>query len=280
MRKFTESDKKVYFTTVKGNKYQLYRRVDLYKTSKKKSLYRSDQPYNEDELVDIRSLKKKGLRPISEKACFIMRYGTQSEEQTYCFAEDVVKITEEEKQAKKQAELKWKKENKTAKQWQKVGRKPRKNAKKIFKEYDYFFDGKSYPQLHIYFNIKSTVPLTKKDKEKIKEEKIKRKKEKELEKEEQKRQEGVWKTSWQWLKEDSRKVIENAVPEEKYNWIYDEYSDSFEEASKSFYYYSEYDTIVISDEEYKELKSQYINKFGGWEKIDLEHTDYNGKKWY
>ena len=280
MRKFTESDKKVYFTTVKGNKYQLYRRVDLYKTSKKKSLYRSDQPYNEDELVDIRSLKKKGLRPISEKACFIMRYGTQSEEQTYCFAEDVVKITEEEKQAKKQAELKWKKENKTAKQWQKVGRKPRKNAKKIFKEYDYFFDGKSYPQLHIYFNIKSTVPLTKKDKEKIKEEKIKRKKEKELEKEEQKRQEGVWKTSWQWLKEDSRKVIENAVPEEKYNWIYDEYSDSFEEASKSFYYYSEYDTIVISYEEYKELKSQYINKFGGWEKIDLEHTDYNGKKWY
>lgn len=280
MRKFIESDKKAYFTTVKGNKYRIYRRMDLYKTSKKKSLYRSDQPYNEDELVDIRSLKKKGLRPISEKACFIMRYGTQSEEQTYCFAEDVVKITEEEKQAKKQAELKWKKENKTAKQWQKVGRKPRKNAKKIFKEYDYFFDGKSYPQLHIYFNIKSTVPLTKKDKEKIKEEKIKRKKEKELEKEEQKRQEGVWKTSWQWLKEDSRKVIENAVPEEKYNWIYDEYSDSFEEASKSFYYYSEYDTIVISDEEYKELKSQYINKFGGWEKIDLEHTDYNGKKWY
>lgn len=271
MRKFIESDKKAYFTTVKGNKYQIYRRVDLYKTSKKKTMFRSDQPYNEDELVDIRSLKKKGLRPISEKACFIMRYGTQSDEQIYCFREDVVKITEEEKQVEKQAKLKWKKENKTAKQWEKLGRKPRKNARKIFKEYDYFFDGKSYPQLHVYFNVKSTIPLTKKDKEKIKEE---------IEKEEQKREEGVWKTSWQWLKEDRRKVIENAVPEEKYNWIYDEYSDSFEEASKSFYYYSEYDTIVISDEEYKELKSQYINKFGGWEKIDLEHTDYNGKKWY
>lgn len=277
MRKFIESDKKAYFTTVKGNKYRIYRRMDLYKTSKNKNIYASDQPYN---IIETKELKRKGLRPISKKACFIMRYGTQSGEEIYCFAEDIVEITAAEKQAEKQAKSKWKKENKTAKQWQKLGRKPRKNAKKIYKEYDYFFDGKSYPQFHVYFNIKSTVPLTKKDKEKIKEEKIKRNKEKELEKEEQKREEGVWKTSWQWLKEDSRKVIENSVPEEKYNWIYDEYSDSFEEASKSFYYYSEYDTIVISDEEYKELKSQYINKFGGWEKIDLEHTDYNGKKWY
>ena len=79
--------------------------------------------------------------------------------------------------------------------------------------------------------------MTKKDKEKIKEEKIKRKKEKELEKKEQKREEGVWKTSWQWLSEDRRKVEENAIPEERYNWFYDEDSDSFEEASKAFYYY-------------------------------------------
>lgn len=40
------------------------------------------------------------------------------------------------------------------------------------------------------------------------------------------------------------------------------------------------DTIQVSQEEYKELKRQYIAKFGGWEKIDLEHTEYNGKKWY
>lgn len=280
MQKFTESDNKVYFTTVKGNKYRLYRRVDLYKTSKKKTMFRSDQPYNENELVDIRSLKKKGLRPISEKACFIMRYGTQSEEQIYCFAEDVVKITEEEKQAEKQAKLKWKKENKTAKQWEKIGRKPRKNAKKIYKEYDYFFDGKSYPQLHVYFNIKSTVPLTKKDKEKIKEEEIRRKKEEEAEKEELKRQEGIWKTSWQWLSEDKKKVKEGSVPIEKRNWIFDEYSGDFEKADKSFYYYSEYDVVDVSDEEYKQLRKLYIDKFGGWEKIDLEHTKYNGKKWY
>ena len=99
-----------------------------------------------------------------------------------------------------------------------------------------FFNGKSYPQLHVYFNVKSTIPLTKKEKEKIKEEKMKRKKEKE-----QKREEGVWKTSWQWLSEDKKKVKEGSVPEEKYNWLYDEASDSFEKASKAFYYYSEYD---------------------------------------
>ena len=62
------------------------------------------------------------------------------------------------------------------------------------------------------------------------------------------------------------------MPEERYNWIYDEASDSFEEASKAFYYYSQYDTIPVSKEEYEELKGQYITKFGGWEKIVILFT--------
>ena len=99
-------------------------------------------------------------------------------------------------------------------------------------------------------------------------------------KEEQKRQEGIWKTSWQWLSEDQRKVEDDSYPEERYNWLYDKDSDSFEQAKKPFYYYSEYDTVEVSEEEYQELKKLYIDKFGGWEKIDLEHTDYDGKKWY
>lgn len=37
MRKLIKSNRKVYFTTVKGNKYRIYRRMDLYKTSKNKS---------------------------------------------------------------------------------------------------------------------------------------------------------------------------------------------------------------------------------------------------
>lgn len=120
--------------------------------------------------------------------------------------------------------------------------------------------------------MKSTIPLTNKDKEKIKEDKIKRRKE-----EERKREEGVWKTSWQWLSDDWRKVEDDSYPEEKYNWIYDEASDSFEKSNKAFYYYSEYDTIQVSEEEYQQLKKLYIDKFGGWKKIDLENTNYNGK---
>lgn len=143
-----------------------------------------------------------------------------------------------------------------------------------------FFKGKNYPQLHVYFNVKSTIPLTKKDKEEIKEEKIRRKKEEEAKREELKRQEGIWKTSWQWLAQDKKKVKEGSVPREKRNWIFDEYSGDFEKADKSFYYYSEYDTEVVDETEFERLKASYIAKYGGWEKIDLENTDYNGLKWY
>ena len=94
------------------------------------------------------------------------------------------------------------------------------------------------------------------------------------------RERGVWKTAWQWLAQDKKKVKYNSEPEERYNWLYDRDTDSFEKAKKPFYYYSEYDTVEVSEEEYEELKSQYISRFGGWEKIDLEHTDYDGRKWY
>lgn len=46
------------------------------------------------------------------------------------------------------------------------------------------------------------------------------------------------------------------------------------------YFKNKYDTIQVSEEEYHQLKKLYIDMFGGWEKIDLENTDYNGKKWY
>lgn len=91
---------------------------------------------------------------------------------------------------------------------------------------------------------------------------------------------GVWKTSWQWLAQDKKKVKDNSKPEERYNWLYDRGTDSFEKAKKPFCYYSEYDTVEVSEEEYQELKDKYISRFGGWEKINLEHTDYDGRKWY
>lgn len=59
MRKLIKSNRKVYFTTVKGNKYRIYRRMDLYKTSKNKNIYASDQPYN---IIETKELKRKGLK--------------------------------------------------------------------------------------------------------------------------------------------------------------------------------------------------------------------------
>ena len=38
--------------------------------------------------------------------------------------------------------------------------------------------------------------------------------------------------------------------------------------------------MEVSEEEYERLKELYIQKFGGWETIDLEHTDYNGQIWW
>ncbi|MDU3152676.1 MAG: hypothetical protein E6706_00085 [Anaerococcus hydrogenalis] len=53
-----------------------------------------------------------------------------------------------------------------------------------------------------------------------------------------------------------------------------------EEKDKEYYYYKGTDTEKVEDKEYNKLKDLYIKKFGGWKKIDLENTEYNGKKWY
>ena len=170
-------------------------------------------------------------------------------------------------------------ELRTIKGWEREWRKPKSS--------DYVFSMRAnyaHGGWGDYCFSEDTIELSEDEKELIRAEKreirFQQKIIRESKQRQQKREEGVWKTSWQWLSEDRRKVEENVIPEEKYNWFYDEYSDSFEEASKAFYYYSEYDTIQVSEEEYKELKRQYITKFGGWENIDLKNTDYNGKKWY
>lgn len=163
--------------------------------------------------------------------------------------------------------------------WAKKYRKP-KSSKYVF----YMRAGWEYGGWFKYCFVEDTEEFTEQEKEIVREnqKEYRRwlKEEKEYKKEQLKRQNGIWKTSWQWLKEDKRKVVENAVPEEKYNLIYDEVSGGFEEANESFYYYSQYDTEKVEDKEYKKLKDLYIKKFGGWEKIDLENTEYNGKKWY
>jgi len=89
-----------------------------------------------------------------------------------------------------------------------------------------------------------------------------------------------FKTAWQWLALDRRKVKNKAVPISKKNWILDNFAQEFFEDDKEYYYYKGADTEKVEDEEYNTLKDLYIKEFGGWERIDLDHTDYNGKKWY
>lgn len=89
-----------------------------------------------------------------------------------------------------------------------------------------------------------------------------------------------FKTAWQWLALDRRKVKNKAIPISKKNWILDNFTQEFYEKDKEYYYYKGTDTEKVEDKEYNKLKDLYIKKFGGWEKIDLKNTKYNGKKWY
>lgn len=88
------------------------------------------------------------------------------------------------------------------------------------------------------------------------------------------------KTAWKWLSEDKRKVKNKAIPISKLNWIYDDFTQKFYEEDKEYYYYKGTDTEKVTEEEYNKLKKLYIKLYGGWEIINLEDTEYNGKKWY
>lgn len=170
-------------------------------------------------------------------------------------------------------------ELRTVKGWRKIYRKPKSEF--------YVFSMRANRKGGEWFDycfIEDTIELSEKEKERIRTERRERRKflkeRREWVAEQIKREEGVWKTAWQWLSEDQKKVENDSYPRRTRNLFYNKNTASFEEAKKPFYYYSEYDTVEISEEEYQELKRQYIAKFGGWEKIDLEHTDYDGKKWY
>lgn len=89
-----------------------------------------------------------------------------------------------------------------------------------------------------------------------------------------------FKTAWQWLSENKRKVKDKAIPISKRNWILNKFTQEFYKEDKEYYYYMGIDTEKVEDKEYNKLKDLYIKEFGGWEKIDLENTEYNGKKWY
>lgn len=89
--------------------------------------------------------------------------------------------------------------------------------------------------------------------------------------------ENSFKTSWQWLAQERRIPVEGAeahLIEKPYYIGYDCWDSS------SWYYYQEDDTRVVESWEYEKLKKLYISKFGGWETIDLENTEYDGRIWW
>lgn len=75
-------------------------------------------------------------------------------------------------------------------------------------------------------------------------------------------------TAWQWLRWYSRVPID--LKAGHYAGEYD----------KQWFYYDRQNTREADFDEYQQLKDLYIKKFGGWETIDLEHTEYDGHAWW
>lgn len=89
--------------------------------------------------------------------------------------------------------------------------------------------------------------------------------------------ESSFKTAWQWLAQERRIPIEGAEAHLREKSFYVDY-DCW--GSSEWYYYQEDDTRSATEWEYEKLKKLYISKFGGWEKIDLENTEYDGRVWW
>lgn len=87
------------------------------------------------------------------------------------------------------------------------------------------------------------------------------------------RKKHVRRTSWQWLAWHNREVLEGAPVSEK--------TFDVDGETKTYYYYErQYTKPCRSKKRYEELKKSYIEKYGGWDSINLDDTTYNGKKWY
>lgn len=71
-------------------------------------------------------------------------------------------------------------------------------------------------------------------------------------------------TAWQWVENERRVPLPDAKARKHKN---------------EWFYYQKKDTRPISQDEYEQLKAQYITLYDGWESIDLENTTYNGKLW-
>ena len=152
----------------------------------------------------------------------------------------------------------------TEKEWRKKYYKLRRTAKG---HVEVWHHGNSCHRDEVlFYTEKEVLPMTDREKKRERAKRREHRKEVQARKEEKKRleQETELKTAWQWLRYDHRKPADTAKPIEQNSW----------------YYYYWRDTTPTTEEEYQRLKDLYVKKFGGWEDIGLEHTTYDGHKWW
>lgn len=91
-------------------------------------------------------------------------------------------------------------------------------------------------------------------------------------------------TAWQWLSQYGRIPApgKNAFPREHYTrgWLTDEDIWVPGKYDRTWWYYNGSDTVPIPDGLKEKLRKMYIIKYGGWGKIDLDNTDYDGHAWW
>lgn len=87
-------------------------------------------------------------------------------------------------------------------------------------------------------------------------------------------------TAWQWLAYAHMAPTKNAVAYCIYPEFWNPDIRRWEQGDKQYYYYSYKYVRHVSDTRFEILKQQYIKLYGGWEKIDLEHTAYDGRIWW
>lgn len=100
----------------------LLRYCDRYSDGKAISIYRGHQPYDDTELRTVKGWRKIYRKPISEDYIFSMRANRQGGEwYDYCFAEDTIELSEDEKEllrAERREERKFREARKRREEYQ------------------------------------------------------------------------------------------------------------------------------------------------------------------
>ena len=151
----------------------------------------------------------------------------------------------------------------TERQWLLKGYLPKEGAKGTYKA-----SGNCYGSCHKYtYFTEDEVELQLEKANAIKRE-IRAKQKAEQDRKKKYEDDHTERTSWQWLEYERRVPVPGA------NAHWKKWNNS------KWYYYFKKDTVQVDDTEYNRLKDLYIKKFGGWECVDLESTNYDGRVWW